>query len=165
MKYSDSMKQLAASVAAALIATATAARAAEPGDKPNPEFTKLDANGDGYVSRAEAEKLNDFANAFTEADDNRDGRLDEAEFVKAQSIQARLHAGQFVEDSLITAKVKAELLKDSLVKGLDVKVQTHKGMVLLSGFVATERQAKRAAELAAGVGGVVTVKNSLIVNG
>jgi hyperosmotically inducible protein len=44
-----------------------------------------------------------------------------------------------------------------------VSVQTHKGIVLLSGFVRNGSQARRAAEIAAGVQGVVTVKNALAI--
>lgn len=164
MNRNESRSHLAAALAAALFATAGAAHAADPGDAPKPEFTRLDANHDGYLSRAEAAKLRDFDKAFAEADDNHDGRLDAAEFVKAQSVQERLRAAQFVDDSVITAKVKAALIKDSLMKALDVSVETHKGIVLLSGFVQTEQQARRAGELAAAVGGVVSVKNSLVVN-
>lgn len=122
-------------------------------------------NRDGYVSRAEARKLRHFEKAFAEADENRDGLLDEDEFLKARSIYERMRAQKFVEDSLITARVKAALLKDPVVSALDVKVQTYHGTVLLSGFVDDERQMRRAAKVASGVRGVVAVKNSLIVKG
>jgi len=129
----------------------------------NPEFTKLDVNRDGYVSREEARRIPDFGSAFDEADENRDGRLDPDEFAKAQTIQERLRAARFVDDSVITAKVKAALLKDPLISGLEVSVTTHNGAVLLSGIVNSEQQARRAAQLAAGTGGVTSVRNSLIV--
>lgn len=152
-----------AMLAAALIGTAGAARAAESGGPASPEFRKLDTNRDGYLSRDEVRKIRDFDQAFTEADDNRDGKLDAAEFVKAQSIQDREAAGQFVDDSVITAKVKAALLKDPAVSALAVSVETRKGTVLLSGFVENDNQLRRAQEVAAGVQGVVTVKNGLVV--
>lgn len=150
--------------AAALIAALAAASPvnAEPSAE-NPEFVKLDSNRDGFISRDEARRIRDFDKAFAEADSNRDGRLDPDEFVKAQSIHERMRAGQFIEDSVITAKVKAALLKDLRLKGLNVSVETHKGTVLLSGFVDNEEQAKRAAEIAAGVEGVTAVRNSLFV--
>jgi hyperosmotically inducible protein len=129
----------------------------------NPEFKKLDANHDGYVSRVEAKRIPDFGRAFDEADENRDGKLDADEFAKAQAIHERLRAARFVEDGVITAKVKAALLKDPLVSGVAVSVTTYKGAVLLSGFVSSEQQARRAAQVAAGTGGVTSVKNSLIV--
>jgi len=157
---------IAAAVTAALIGAASAAGAAGPnetGGQPNPEFTRLDVNRDGYLSREEAQKIRGFSKAFNEADDNRDGKLDATEFVKAQAIHDRARAGQYIDDSLITAKVKAALLKDPVVSALVVSVETHKGTVLLSGFVENERQARRAAEIAASVQGVVTVKNSLAI--
>jgi hyperosmotically inducible protein len=156
-------RRIAAALAAALIGAAGATRAAETDAPASPEFRKLDVNHDGYLSRDEARKLRDFDKAFREADDNRDGKLDAAEFTKAQSIHDRLAAGQFVDDSVITAKVKAALLKDPVVSALAVSVETRKGTVLLSGFVESDGQLRRAAEIAAGVQGVVTVKNSLVI--
>jgi hyperosmotically inducible protein len=155
---------LAALVAAAI--TSVCAAAEGPGQAaagPSPEFKRLDNNHDGYVSRGESKTLKNFDKAFNEADENRDGRLDPDEFVKAQAIHARIVAGTFVQDSVITAKVKTALLKDLHLKGLDVTVETYKGTVLLSGFVNEEQQVQRAVEVASGIRGVVAVKNSLMV--
>jgi len=152
-------------VLALAAASIGAATATAQDNQPSPEFRKLDANRDGYLSPAETRSIRGFDKAFREADDNRDGRLDSTEFVKAQSVHERIRAGQYVDDSLITAKVKAALLKDSALGSLAVSVETHKGTVLLSGFVDNEGQLRRAAEVAAGVEGVVTVKNSLAVKG
>ena len=156
-------RMLAAALAASSIGAAAAAGAPETAGQGDPGFQKLDVNRDGYLSREEARAARGYDKAFTEADDNRDGRLDATEFVKAQAISERALAGQFVDDSLVTAKVKAALLKDSLLSVIAVSVETHKGTVLLSGFVDNENQSRRAAEIAAGVEGVVSVKNSLSV--
>ena len=86
-----------------------------------------------------------------------DGKLDAAEFIKAEAIHERSVAGQFVDDSVITARVKTALLRDSSVSGLAVSVETHKGTVVLSGFVDNDGQMRRAQEIAAGVPGVVNV--------
>lgn len=151
-------------LAVALGAASThAAETASPADPQNPAFRKTDSNSDGYVSREEARKLPNFERAFREADDNRDGKLDADEFTKAQAIHDRIRAAQFVDDSVITAKVKTALVKDLRLKGLKVSVETYQGTVLLSGFVNDGEQARRAAEIAAGITGVAAVRNSLVV--
>lgn len=156
-------RTLTAALVAALLGGAGIARAADTGATPSPEFKQLDVNHDGYLTREETRKLHDFGNAFSEADDNRDGKLDAAEFVKAQSIHDRMAAGQYVDDSMITAKVKAALLKDLKTASLAVSVETRDGMVLLSGFVDSQNEVQRAEEIASGVHGVVKVKNGLVV--
>lgn len=74
-------------------------------------------------------------------------------------------AGEYIDDKAVSAKVKAALLKDPDVKGLQVKVETYNGVVQLSGFVDKPEQISRAAEVAKGVEGVKSVKNDLIVKG
>jgi hyperosmotically inducible periplasmic protein len=71
--------------------------------------------------------------------------------------------GEYVDDKAITAKVKAEFVRDELVKALDVNVDTFKGVVQLSGFVDTQAQKERAAQIAATVNGVREVKNNVTV--
>jgi hyperosmotically inducible protein len=164
MKRYERKNLLAVAAAAALIAAAGAVPAAEA-DAGAGDFSRLDTNRDGFVSREEAARIPDFSIAFEESDDNRDGRLDSAEFLKAQSFHDRQRAGHFVQDSVITAKVKAALVKDPVVKGTSVKVETHRGNVLLSGFVASQQEVQRAAEVAAGIGGVVSVRNGLAIKG
>ncbi len=75
----------------------------------------------------------------------------------------RESTGEYVDDSTITTKVKTEFVQDSSVKALDIKVETFKGVVSLSGFVDTPDQKSRAAQLAAGVPGVHDVKNNITV--
>lgn len=72
-------------------------------------------------------------------------------------------AGQFVDSSVITAKVKAKLVADKSVSSLPISVETYKRTVLLSGFVNTPYQKLRAERDAASVEGVVLVKNRLVV--
>jgi hyperosmotically inducible protein len=148
---------------AATLAGAGVAYAAGSQEAASPDFNRLDTNHDGYVSRDEAKPLRGFDQAFTEADDNRDGKLDAAEFTKAQSIQDREAVGRYFDDSVITAKVKAALLKDLKTRSFSVSVETRNGTVMLSGVVDDEGQVKRAQEIASGVQGVVTVKNGLAV--
>src|SRR4030095_15976483 len=119
----------------------------------SPTFHDLDTNRDGLLSREETRALRDFDHAFTEADDNRDNRLDPDEFGKAQAIYERQRAGRGIGGGVIHAKLKAALLKDPLVSTAAVNVATHRGTVQLSGFVQSERQIRRAMEVAAGVRG------------
>lgn len=70
-------------------------------------------------------------------------------------------AEQYVSDTAITAKVKAALVANDSVKGLDTQVETQNGVVQLSGFVDTETQADLAVEVAKQQKGVKDVKNDL----
>ena len=71
--------------------------------------------------------------------------------------------GQYVDDSTITAKVKAAIFDDPALKVFDISVETFKGTVQLSGFVNSAEIRSRAAVVASRVSGVQSVKNSLIV--
>jgi len=79
------------------------------------------------------------------------------------STPTRESTGEYVDDSTITAKVKAALVRDPIVKALDVKVETFKGAVQLSGFVNSEAEKTQAVNLAAAVSGVTSVKNDIVV--
>ena len=72
-------------------------------------------------------------------------------------------AGEYVDDAMITTKVKAAFAADPTVKATEVNVETYKGDVQLSGFVAEPRDAQRAVEIARGVQGVTSVKNDIRV--
>ncbi len=76
---------------------------------------------------------------------------------------ARESAGTHLDDAVITTKVKTALLTDPQGHGGNASVETHKGEVLLSGFVDSQAQADHAVELAKGVDGVTSVQNKLIV--
>ena len=69
--------------------------------------------------------------------------------------------GEYVDDAVITTKVKAALVENPLTKAYQIEVETYKGVVQLSGFVATQAEANKAAELARGVNGVSSVKNDI----
>ena len=71
--------------------------------------------------------------------------------------------GEYIDDSSITASVKAAIYNDPMLKVGQISVESHKGVVQLSGFVDSRQAATRAAELARSVKGVKSVKNSLIV--
>ena len=71
--------------------------------------------------------------------------------------------GQYVDDSVITTKVKAQLAGDDFLKSFQISVETFKGTVQLSGFVNSKAASDKAIQIAYGVGGVKSVKNDLIV--
>lgn len=70
-------------------------------------------------------------------------------------------AGEYIDDSVITAKVKAAVLNESTLKSSEINVETYKGMVQLSGFVSSEADIGKAVEIARGVKGVTSVKNDM----
>ena len=67
--------------------------------------------------------------------------------------------GQYVDDSLITTKVKTAILNEPSLKVSQITVETYKGVVQLSGFVDSSDAGSKAADLAREVGGVSSVKN------
>ncbi len=69
--------------------------------------------------------------------------------------------GQYIDDTVITAKVKAALIEDPMTKATEINVETFKGVVQLSGFVSSQAASNRAVELARGVAGVKSVKNDM----
>ena len=70
-------------------------------------------------------------------------------------------AGQFVDDTTITAKVKAALVGDKTVSAFDVKVSTEQGVVTLTGTVDKPESSEHALRLAAAVDGVKSVNSHL----
>lgn len=72
-------------------------------------------------------------------------------------------AGEYIDNSVITAKVKAAILEDPTLKSLQISVKTYKDVVQLSGFVDSAQSAQRAGEVAMSVQGVSAVRNDLIV--
>ncbi len=71
--------------------------------------------------------------------------------------------GNFMDDSAITAKVKAALVDDEQIKSTDISVKTEKSVVTLSGFVESQAQAEEAVKIAKGVEGVTSVSDKLHV--
>ncbi len=70
-------------------------------------------------------------------------------------------AGEYVDDSVITTKVKAEIFRDSSLKSAEINVETFKGVVQLSGFVRSQADINKAVSIARGVKGVTSVKNDM----
>ncbi|MCX5811297.1 MAG: BON domain-containing protein [Proteobacteria bacterium] len=84
-------------------------------------------------------------------------------FMACASSPKQESAGEFVDDSVITTKIKSLLANDDFLKSFQISVETRKGIVQLSGFVNSQDAFNKADQIARGVGGVKSVKNSLIV--
>lgn len=69
--------------------------------------------------------------------------------------------GEYVDDTVITTKVKAAILNDPALKVAEINVETFKGVVQLSGFVSTQAMMDKAVAVTRAVGGVKSVKNDM----
>lgn len=86
-----------------------------------------------------------------------------ASFLGCASTATKEGTGEYVDDSVITAKVKAEIFKDDSLKSSEINVETFKGVVQLSGFVTSQADIDRAVKVARTVKGVTSVKNDMRV--
>jgi osmotically-inducible protein OsmY len=86
-----------------------------------------------------------------------------ATFVACASTSKQESTGEYVDDSVITTKVKSLLAADDFLKSFEIGVETYKGSVQLSGFVGTQEAVDKAGQIARSVKGVKSVKNDLIV--
>ncbi|MFH2047573.1 MAG: BON domain-containing protein [Pseudomonadota bacterium] len=86
-----------------------------------------------------------------------------AAFAACSSTRTHESTGEYVDDSVITTKVKSLLGADSFLKSFQISVETFQGTVQLSGFVNSQKAVYKAGEIARSVKGVKSVKNNLIV--
>jgi hyperosmotically inducible protein len=86
-----------------------------------------------------------------------------AALVACASTSKKESTGEYVDDSVITTKVKSQLAADDFLKSFQISVETYKGTVQLSGFVNTIKAVDKADEIAHSVNGVKYVKNDLVV--
>jgi osmotically-inducible protein OsmY len=86
-----------------------------------------------------------------------------ATFVACASTSKQESTGEYIDDSVITTKVKALLAADDFLKSFQISVKTYKSTVQLSGFVNSQQAVDKASEIARSVKGVKSVKNDLIV--
>ena len=82
-------------------------------------------------------------------------------FLGCASTSKQEGTGEYVDDSVITTKVKAAIFNEPTLKSAEINVETFKGVVQLSGFVSSQADIDKAASLARGVKGVVSVKNNM----
>jgi len=83
--------------------------------------------------------------------------------VGCASTSQREGTGEYVDDAVITTKVKAAIFNESTLKSTEINVETYKGVVQMSGFVNSQADINKAVELARGIKGVVSVKNDMRV--
>lgn len=69
--------------------------------------------------------------------------------------------GEYIDDTMITTKVKTAILNEPTLKVAEINVETFKGVVQLSGFVSSPAAATKAVEVTRGVSGVKSVKNDM----
>ena len=86
-----------------------------------------------------------------------------ATFVACGSTSTRESTGEYIDDSVITTKVKSLLAADDFLKSFQISVKSYKGIVQLSGFVNSQQSIDKAGQIALGVKGVTSVQNDLIV--
>lgn len=84
-------------------------------------------------------------------------------FTACASTYKQESAGEYVDDAVITTKVKSLLAADDFLKSFQIGVETYKNVVQLSGFVNSRAASDKAVQIAKGVKGVRSVKNDLIV--
>ena len=84
-----------------------------------------------------------------------------AAFLGCASTAKQEGTGEYLDDTVITTKVKAAILNEPTLKSAEINVETFKGVVQLSGFVNSREDISKATEVARGVGGVKSVKNDM----
>lgn len=86
-----------------------------------------------------------------------------ASLVGCAGTSTRQGTGEYLDDTVITTKVKAAIFNEPTLKSSEINVETFKGTVQLSGFVSSRADINKAVELARGVQGVTSVKNDMRV--
>jgi hypothetical protein len=84
-----------------------------------------------------------------------------ASFLGCASTPKQEGTGEYIDDTVITTKVKAAVLNEPSLKSAEINVETFKGVVQMSGFVRSQADINRAVEVARGVPGVKSVKNDM----
>ena len=84
-------------------------------------------------------------------------------FAACASTRKHESTGQYIDNSVITTKVKSLLANDDFLKSFQISVETFKGTVQLSGFVDSQQAVDKAEEIVRSVKGVKSIKNNLIV--
>ena len=121
---------------------------------------KAGADKTSCVKDAKAAAARAKANAKTELNAASAGRP-----ARAAPASGKESPGEYLDDSVITAKVKAAVLEEPTLKSAEINVETSKGRVQLSGFVSSRADIDKAVEVAKRVKGVKSVENDMILKG
>ncbi len=84
-----------------------------------------------------------------------------ATMIGCASTATKSGTGEYIDDTVITTKVKAAILNEETLKSAEINVETFKGVVQLSGFVNSEADIAKAAQVTREVKGVSSVKNDM----
>ncbi|HRQ06084.1 BON domain-containing protein [Nitrosomonas halophila] len=130
-----------------------------------------DAGLESFDIKVETHKGEVQLSGFVESQDQIDRAIVVAQEVKdVKNVVNKINlkssdtkVGVKIDDSVITAKVKAALIKDSIIKSTDINVVTRNGEVQLSGFVESQTQVDRAIEIAQEVEGVKNVLDEMSI--
>ncbi len=86
-----------------------------------------------------------------------------AAFMGCAATPKHQSTGAYVDDTVITTKVKAAIFNEPTLKTLQINVKSYNGVVQLSGFVDSRQSITKAGEVARGVENVVSVQNDLVL--
>lgn len=86
-----------------------------------------------------------------------------ASLVGCASTSSKEGTGEYIDDTVVTVKVKAAILQEPTLKSAEINVETFKGVVQLSGFVANREAVNKAIEVTRAVKGVSSVKNDMLL--
>jgi osmotically-inducible protein OsmY len=84
-------------------------------------------------------------------------------FVGCAGTATQESTGDYIDDTVLTTKVKAAVFNEASLKSAEINVETFKGVVQLSGFVSSQADINKAVEIAREVPGVKSVTNDMRV--
>ena len=141
--------------------TGADARKDAAADKRSADYAVAKAKCDALAGDAKDRCMNEAKARY----ENENSTVSTRQKESAASTPKKEGAGQYVDDTVITTKVKAAILGESTLKSAEINVETYKGIVQLTGFVRSRADINKAVEIARTVKGVTSVKNDMIVKG
>lgn len=126
------------------------------------DFVRLDRNFDGLLSRDEIGHDPVLLQNLARFDENRDGRLSEAEYRNAEAVLERERAAATVSDDALQKAVRAALAKVPGVDSPNTKVEVEQGVVAMIGIVEDAQVARQAYDLVKRIRGVKKIDNRLV---